>query len=95
MFDIVCFVMQDCVSPIEEPIIEIADVLSWHRWSCSDLGVLENEFVCDVTVNATGSEAEERQKRKWGCISIVSGIISSGVDRGPIELLQSYAESPL
>ena len=96
MVDIVCFLVQDCVSIVEEPIIEIANVHSWHGWPSSNLGVLEDEFVCEVTINVTGSEAEERQKRKGGCISIVSKIISSRVYRRPIDATAiSYRTSSL
>lgn len=45
MVDVLCFFTQDCISVVIEPVVEIADVSFWDRWPCSDLGMLDNEFI--------------------------------------------------
>ena len=45
MFDVFCFFSQDCISIVVEPVVDIADVSFRDRWPCSDLGMLDNEFI--------------------------------------------------
>lgn len=45
MLDVVCLFGQDCIFVVVEPAIEITDVSFWDRWPCSDLGMLDNEFI--------------------------------------------------
>lgn len=45
MLDVVCLFGQDCIFVVVEPAIEITDVSFWDRWPCSDLRMLDNEFI--------------------------------------------------
>lgn len=66
--DIVCFFSRDCISIVVEPGFETADVCLWHRWPCSDLGMLNNEFIRRTIVNICLVEEPKRE-----CISSAYG----------------------
>ena len=51
MFDVFCFFGQDCISIVVKPFVEIADVSFWDRRPCSDLGMLDNEFIWKIIVS--------------------------------------------
>ena len=45
MFDITRFFSQDRVSVVVEPVFETTDVFLWDWWACSNLRMLDNEFI--------------------------------------------------
>ena len=45
MLDVVCLFSQDCIFVVIEPTVEITDVSFWDRRPCSDLGMLDDEFI--------------------------------------------------